>query len=66
MSIMRGCKGKIKYITEETAELAIYRIRKKAKKDKRHKQKTYTLNSYKCKKCGFWHVGHNKYDMEQW
>lgn len=54
---MIKCNGKIKYLTEESAELRIALMRK----NKKTQGDTKTLNSYKCKKCGFWHVGHTKY-----
>ena len=54
----KGCTKK-KYLTEEVAEVAILRM-KLLKKHKKRQIKT--LNSYKCKHCHFWHIGHNKYD----
>jgi len=55
----KGCTGKKKYLIEEAAEVAILRM-KLLKKHKKRQIKT--LNSYKCKHCHFWHIGHNKYD----
>ena len=50
-------KGKKKkYMTEESAELVIYNMRRNKKKI----GDTKTLNSYKCQHCTFWHIGHNK------
>ena len=51
------CKKK-KYMTEEAAEVVILRMRL----SKRRKKKDSRLNSYLCEECGFWHVGHTKYD----
>ena len=52
---------KIKYLTEEAAELRIHQMRrlKQKKVNKRYIGDTDTLTSFKCKYCGYWHIGHN-------
>jgi len=61
MNKTKGCTGKKKYLTEEAAELAILVMRT----SRRRKKIDSKLNSYHCKHCNYWHIGHNRYNMEQ-
>ena len=55
---MIKCKGKIKYLTEEAAELRIDKMRND---NDLKKEETDKLTSYRCKYCGFYHVGRDRY-----
>jgi hypothetical protein len=45
VSRRNGCKGKVKHASREAAIIAMKRIRNAG------------LNSYKCPRCGGWHLG---------
>jgi len=60
---MTGCKGKIRYFSEKTAENQIVRVQNHGRKEHKSKKK-FKLNSYKCEHCGFWHIGHSKWKLK--
>lgn len=55
MPAMLQCDGKERYATPQLA--AKVRDRRAASKHRRHKAKARTLEVYRCKHCGFHHIG---------
>jgi predicted RNA-binding Zn-ribbon protein involved in translation (DUF1610 family) len=51
-----GCEGKIKHL-DETSARAACEAWKDTVKRKRWGKSYKRLNAYKCRECGFWHVG---------
>lgn len=49
------CEGKQRYGTEARALLIVQRLVERSNLPKRANKR---LNAYRCKSCGFWHVGH--------
>lgn len=55
---VRGCTGKVRYLTLASAQTVASRVRRRAVRERgtRSPQAKY-LHAYACKSCGFYHIG---------
>lgn len=51
-TVERSCLGKRRYVTKREAENAVIRIAKQEHDE--------TIQRYRCRYCGFWHLGHRR------
>lgn len=54
---MRCCDGKIRYLTQSAAEVAVGAINTNKRKPQSPKR---PLCAYTCPGCTFWHIGHSR------
>jgi hypothetical protein len=55
----QGCTGKVRHVSLIAASEAIARLRRDGKE-----RKHYELQPYRCRFCGFWHVGNRRVDRD--
>lgn len=61
MPLIKGCTGKVKFLTRDAAEAKIQVTRNWIESKRRSRR----LNAYLCRECKFWHIGHTD-KRESW